>query len=64
MISQLEVPRRVRLDLMTPAEKAIYDAGQEIEKLGADVRLTEAVVLLMEARNKVADFIDDIDTGA
>jgi len=31
-----EIPRRNRLDLNTPAEKAIYDAIQEVEKAGAD----------------------------
>ena len=53
-----EFPRRNRLDLNTPAEKSIYDAMQEVEKLGADVRLTNAVNLLVQARNLVADFVD------
>ena len=51
-------PRRSRLDLMTPAEKAIYDAMQEVEKAGADVRLTDAINLLSQARDKVADYVD------
>lgn len=54
-----QFPRRSRLDLCTPAEKAIYDAMQEVEKIGADVRLTEAVILLSQAKNKVADYIDE-----
>ena len=54
----METPRRNRLDLMTPAELAIYNASQEVEKLGADVKLTEAVILLSKARELVADFID------
>lgn len=53
------VPRRNCLNLLTPAEKAIYDAMQEVEKMDADVRLTEAVVLLEQAQNKVADYIDE-----
>ena len=50
--------RRYRLDLNTPAEKIIYDSIQEVEKLGCDVKLTEAVNLLSEARNLVSDFED------
>jgi len=53
-----EVPRRSRLDLNTPAEKIIYDAIQVVEKVGADVKLTEAVMLLSKARYLVADFVD------
>ncbi len=53
-----EIPRRNRLDQMTPAELAIYNAMQEVEKAGADVRLTEAVILLGKAKDKVADFVD------
>lgn len=46
---------------MTPAEKAIYDAVQEVEKMGADTRLTNAVVKLAEARESVADFVDGVE---
>lgn len=52
-------PRRSRLDLCEAAEKIIYDAIQEVEKLGADVRLTNAVVKLSEAKDLVSDFIDE-----
>jgi len=54
-----EIPRRSRLDLNTPAEKAIYDAMQEVEKLPADVKLTEAVTLLAKAKDLVSDFVDE-----
>jgi hypothetical protein len=53
--------RRNRLDLMKPAEKAIYDAMQELEKVGADVRLTRASTLLQEAKNLISDFLDEQD---
>jgi hypothetical protein len=53
-----DFPRRNRLDLNEPVELAIYNAMQEVEKLPADERLTRAVTLLSEARNLVADFID------
>lgn len=53
--------RRIRLDLMSPVELAIYEAGQVIEGMAADVRLTNAQIKLSEARNLVADFIDGVD---
>lgn len=56
----MEFPRRSRLDLMVPAEKAIHDAMQEVEKAGADTRLTNAVVKLAEAKDWVADYIDGV----
>jgi len=54
----MEIPRRNRLDLNTPAELAIHNAMQEVEKIGADVKLTEAITLLSKAKDLVADFID------
>lgn len=51
--------RRFRLDLNTPAEKDIHYAGQLIEELGADVRLTDALNLLWKAKDLVSDFIDE-----
>jgi hypothetical protein len=50
--------RRNRLDLNTPAELSIYNAIQEVEKVGADIKLTEAVNMLSKARELVADYID------
>jgi len=58
---QEQVPRRARLDRLTAAERAIFDAVQAVETLPADVRLTDAVVLLQAARESVADFVDGID---
>jgi hypothetical protein len=54
----MDIPRRSRIDQMTPAERAIYDALGVVEAAGADVRLTDAVVLLQAARERVADFVD------
>lgn len=51
--------RRNRLDLNEPAEISIRNAVNEIEKIGADVRLTKAINLLHEARELVSDFIDE-----
>lgn len=56
-------PRRLCLYLMTPAELAIYNAVQVVEEVGADPLLTDAVVLLQQARDKVADYIDRKGAG-
>ena len=53
-----DAPRRCYLDRLTPAETAIVAAVAAVEKLPADVRLTDAVILLQQARDKVADFVD------
>lgn len=52
------IPRRNRLDLMTYAERVIFQAMNEVESMGADIRLTEAVTLLAKAKDCVSDFID------
>ena len=60
-----QFPRRNNLSLCTPAELAIFKAMQEVEKVGADVKLTDAIVLLGKAKDCVSDFIDgvtDIDS--
>jgi hypothetical protein len=53
-----QIPRRNRLDQMTPAEKAIFDAKQVVEEAGAHELLTKAVILLGEAQEAVADYVD------
>ena len=58
-----DIPRRVRIDLMTPAELAITNAMYAVEEAGCDVRLTEAVVLLRQSRDKVADYYDKVFGG-
>lgn len=52
------IPRRNRLYEMTCAERAIWDAVQAVEEVGADPLLTDAVILLQQAREKVADYVD------
>jgi hypothetical protein len=54
------IPRRNRMDLMQPAELAIIAAMNAVEEMAEDTRLTEAVILLSQAREKVADFIDGV----
>jgi hypothetical protein len=51
-------PRRHQMQKWTPAERAIQEAVDLVEVMGADVRLTEAVILLGRARDSVADFVD------
>jgi hypothetical protein len=55
-----EIPRRVDMQRMTAAELAILEAVRAVEAAGADVRLTDAVVLLGEARDCVSDYVDGI----
>jgi hypothetical protein len=52
------IPSRCDLLLHTPAELAIRKAVDEVEKLGADPKLTEAANLLDMARERVADFVE------
>lgn len=54
--------RMRRSDLLrnTPAELAIREALIAVEAVGADVRLTDAVILLGEARERLADYIDGV----
>lgn len=54
-----EIPRRSRLDLNVPAELAIINAVNEIEKMGCDVRLTDAINLLHQAKGLVSDHVDE-----
>jgi hypothetical protein len=55
-----DIPRRVRLDRMSAGELAIHDAKGVVEGMGSDVRLTDAIMLLSAAQNKVADFVDRV----
>jgi len=50
--------RRIRLDYNTSAELAIRAAVTLVEDAGAHPLLTDAVILLGQAREKVADFVD------
>jgi uncharacterized protein (DUF433 family) len=52
------IPRRNCLDRLTPAELAIRAAIDAVEMVGADVLLTQTVVLLGQAADKLADYID------
>lgn len=53
------IPRRIDILRNTPAELAIRAAVDAVERMGAHTLLTEAVVLLGQALNKVADYVDE-----
>lgn len=53
--------RRNRVDQRTTAEAAISHAVEVVEASGAHPLLTAAVVLLGQARDRVADFVDGVE---
>lgn len=55
-----EIPRRIDVTRLTPAECAIRAAAAAVEALPPDPRLTDAVCLLAQARERVADFVDGV----
>jgi hypothetical protein len=50
--------RRIDMTRWSPAEAAIQHAADIVEGMGAHPHLTDAVVLLSEARGAVAAFVD------
>jgi hypothetical protein len=52
------IARRCRIDLATPAELKIQEAMESVENAGCHPLLTDAVILLDQALNKVADFVE------
>jgi hypothetical protein len=53
-----DIPRRNRMAEWIPAEHAIFHAVDVVEKTGCHPLLTEAINLLHEAQNKVADYVE------
>lgn len=53
-----DIPRRNKLWQNTPEELAIRDMVGRIERLGADPLLTDCVVLLAAAKDKLGDWVD------
>lgn len=56
------IRRRDDARQQTLIESAIMRSLAEVESLGADVRLTDASVLLRAAFDSVADFRDGVDS--
>jgi len=61
LVAKNNIPRRAMLDKMTQEELLIRDAVNAVENLGADVRLTNCVIKLGEAKNHLSDFIDGVE---
>lgn len=57
--NRMNIPRRIDILRNTHAELAIRNAINEVEKVGADIKLTQSVILLSEALNKLSDYIDE-----
>lgn len=53
-----EIPRRAFLEKRTKEENLITDAMAAVENLGAHPLLTDCVILLEQARNKLSDYVD------
>lgn len=53
-------PSRSDTSLMSPAELAITDAMQAVENSGGSPALTDAIILLGSARNRVADHMEGV----
>ena len=54
------IARRSQMQKWHAAERAIFDAIQVVETMGADPRLTQAINLLKTAKSQVADFVDGV----
>lgn len=58
----MDIPRRADMQRWCEAEAAIRLAVLAVEAMPADVRLTNAVVLLGRAKDCVADYVDGVET--
>ena len=56
-----QILRRAQMWQWCCAEILIHQSMQEVEKMGADERLTKAITLLSDAKNAVADFVDQVN---
>lgn len=54
-----DIPRRNNLAKNLPAEKLIYTTIVEVERLGAHEELTAVVEKLSEAKELLADYLDE-----
>jgi len=61
MNDQNKIPRRNRLDLLSPEEISIQEAINKIELLGAHPQLTVVIAKLLVAKDSLSDYIDGIN---
>lgn len=59
MLIENGIPRRSNMLRWIPAEQAIHEVINQIEALGAHIRLTDAVVLLTQAKDAIADWAEE-----
>lgn len=59
-----DIPRRIDVTRYTPAEVAIRAAMAAVEAAGCDPRLTDALCLLAQAKDRVADFVDGVPVAS
>lgn len=59
----MNVPRRNYLDKSSPAEMAIQNAIEEVEKCGDNPHLTSIVLGLFDMKNKMSDYIDGVQSN-
>lgn len=52
------IPTRCDVRQYSVGEKAIAAAVDAVESMGADILLTDAIILLQQAKDKVADFVE------
>jgi hypothetical protein len=57
-------PTRIDLEWYTEAERAIYAAMFAVEQAGASRALTDAVTLLAQAQDRVADHVEGAGESA
>lgn len=53
-----DIPRRAYVQKWTAPERAIKDAVRAVEAAGAHPLLTDAIILLQQAFEKIADYTD------
>lgn len=53
-----DIPRRADINRHSPAETAIREAILAVEAMPPSPTLTEAVILLGKAKDRVADYVD------
>ena len=53
------VPRRAMYEHLKPEEIAIIDIQNKIDSLGCDERLTDCIMLLSHARDRIGDYFDE-----
>lgn len=59
MVVENGIPRRSNMNRWIAAERATNDLIQQVEALGAAPLLTDAVVLLSQVREKIADWAEE-----